>query len=132
MGVAIRKGAPKPDLVTTAGLQAALLNAKRSPTAKAALTGIYIKGLFERLGIAEELKSKIRLGRGAEMVGEGKAEIGITQISEILPVAGADSPARCRRRFSRTPYFRRPSVHARPRADAGRALLKYPEIARRR
>ena len=90
MGVAIRKGAPKPELGTTQAFKQALLKAQTIAYSEGGLTGIYIKGLVERLGIAEELKSKIRFGRGAEMVSEGKAEIGLTQVSEILPVAGAE------------------------------------------
>ena len=87
MGVAIRKGAAKPDLDTTEAFKQALLKAKTIAYSDGGLTGVYIKGLFERLGIAEQIKSKTKHGRGAEMVAEGKAEIGLTQISEILPVA---------------------------------------------
>ena len=57
-------------------------------------TGIYLKGLFERLGIAEQLKSKTKLlppsNPAAHAVANGEAEIGMTQISEILPYAGAE------------------------------------------
>jgi molybdate transport system substrate-binding protein len=90
MGVAIRKGAPKPDLSSTDAFKRALLNAKSIAYSEAGLTGIYLKGLFQRLGLADELSGKIKFGRGAEMVGKGEAEIGLTQISEILPVAGAE------------------------------------------
>ena len=50
-------------------------------------TGIYLKTLFEKLGIADELKSKIKLldGPAGEAVAKGEVEIGLTQISEILP-----------------------------------------------
>jgi len=57
-------------------------------------TGIYLKGLFERLGIAEQLKGKTKLlppsNPAAHAVANGEAEIGMTQISEILPYAGAE------------------------------------------
>ena len=69
MGVAIRKGAPKPEPGTTQASKAAVLKAQTIAYSEGGLTGIYIKGLVERLGIAEELKAKIRFGRGAEMVG---------------------------------------------------------------
>ena len=90
MGVAIRKGAAKPDLATTQAFKQALLNAQTIAYSDGGLSGIYLKGLLERLGIAEQLKSKIRFGRGGEMVGEGKAEIGLTQVSEILSEPGAE------------------------------------------
>src|SRR5882757_1727482 len=90
MGVAIRKGAAKPNLATTQAFKQALLNAQTISYSDGGLSGIYLKGLLERLGIAEQLKSKIRFGRGGEMVGEGKAEIGLTQVSEILSEPGAE------------------------------------------
>ena len=94
MGVAVRKGAGKPDLTTTQAFKQALLSAQTIAYSAGGLSGIYLKGLLERLGIAEQLKSKIRSGRGGEMVGEGKAEIGLTQVSEILsePGAALDGP----------------------------------------
>jgi molybdate transport system substrate-binding protein len=73
-GLAVKRGAPKPDISTTEAF-------KR-------------KGLFERLGIAEQLKSKTKLlppsNPAAQAVANGEAEIGMTQISEILPYAGAE------------------------------------------
>src|SRR5262249_40189148 len=54
--------------------------------------GIYLKDLFVRIGIADAIKDKIRLAptAAAEFVAKGEAEIGMTQISEIISVAGAD------------------------------------------
>jgi molybdate transport system substrate-binding protein len=54
-------------------------------------SGIYLAQLFERLGIADAIKPKAKLKQGgyvAELIANGEAEIGIHQISEILPVAG--------------------------------------------
>jgi molybdate transport system substrate-binding protein len=90
IGIAIRKGLPKPDIGTTDAFKRTLLDAKSIAYSEGGLTGIYLKGLFQRLGIADALKAKTVQGRGAELVGEGKADIGLTQISEILPVAGAE------------------------------------------
>ncbi len=131
MGVAIRKGAPKPDLGTTQAFKQALLKAQTIAYSEGGLTGIYIKGLLERLGIAEELKSKIRFGRGAEMVGEGKAEIGLTQVSEILPVAGAELAGPLPPEIQQYTVF--PAALVR-RSDPGRGrpgAAEIPEIARR-
>ncbi len=90
MGVAIRKGAPKPNLGTAEAFKQALINAKSIAFLEQGITGVYLKGLFQRLDIAEVLKSKIKYVRAGEAVAEGEAEIGITQISEILPVAGVE------------------------------------------
>jgi len=90
-GVAIKKGARKPDISTTDAFKRTVLAAKSIAYVEQGATGIYLKGLFERLGIAEQLKSKTKLVlSAAEAVARGEAEIGFTQISEILPYAGAE------------------------------------------
>jgi molybdate transport system substrate-binding protein len=93
-GMAVRKGAPKPDISTTEAFKRTLLNAQSIAYVEQGGTGIYLKGLLERLGIAEELKAKTKLlpstNPAAHAVANGEAEIGMTQISEILPYAGAE------------------------------------------
>ena len=125
MGVGVRKGAAKPDLGSTQAFKQALLKAQTIAYSDGGLTGIYLKGLFERMGIAEELKPKLRLGRGAEMVGEGKAEIGLTQISEILPVAGAEFAGPLPPEIQQYTIF--PAAIGAPaaQAEAGKGLLKF-------
>jgi molybdate transport system substrate-binding protein len=92
-GVAIRKGAQKPDITTTEAFKRTLLEAKSIAYVEQGATGIYLKSLLTRLGIAEQLKDKTKLLIGvpaAEVVAQGEAEIGMTQISEILPFPGAE------------------------------------------
>lgn len=93
-GVAVKKGAPKPDISTTEAFKRALLEAKSICYVEQGATGIYLKGLLERLGIAEQLRAKTKLlppsNPAAFAVANGEAEIGMTQISEILPYAGAE------------------------------------------
>jgi molybdate transport system substrate-binding protein len=93
-GLAARKGAPKPDISTTEAFKHALLDAKSIAYVEAGATAPYIKSLFERLGIAEEIKPKLKpqptSNPAAKAVANGEAELGITQISEILPYAGAE------------------------------------------
>ena len=125
IGVAVRKGAAKPDLGTTQAFKQALLKAPTIAYSDGGLTGIYLKSLLERLGIAEEVKSKIRLGRGAEMVGEGKAEIGLTQISEILPVAGAELAGPLPPEIQLYTVFPAAIGAAAMHAEAAQALLKF-------
>jgi len=92
IGVAVRKGAPKPDISTTEALKRALLNAKSVGYVEQGTTGIYLKDLLQRLGIAEQLKPKLKLipTAAAAAVERGEVEIGMTQISEILPHPGAE------------------------------------------
>jgi molybdate transport system substrate-binding protein len=133
MGVAIRKGAAKPDLATTQAFRQALLNAQSIAYGDGGLSGIYLKGLLERLGIAEQLKSKIRFGRGGEMVGEGKAEIGLTQISEILSEPGADLAGPLPADIQQYTIFPAAIGAGAAHVEAAQALLKFlksPEAAK--
>ena len=57
---------------------------------KQGLTGTYLKGLFQRMGLTDELKSKTKFARGSEAVAAGEVELGLTQVSEIVPVSGAE------------------------------------------
>jgi molybdate transport system substrate-binding protein len=92
-GVAIRKGAPRPAIATADELKRTLLSARSIAYVGAGATGANMRRLFERFGIAEEMKAKTKLLSGtgaADAVAHGDAELGFTQISEILPVAGAE------------------------------------------
>ncbi|HEV3371226.1 MAG TPA: molybdate ABC transporter substrate-binding protein [Xanthobacteraceae bacterium] len=93
-GLAGRKGAPKPDISTTDAFKRALLDSKSIAYVAAGATAPYILSLFDRLGIAEQVKPKLKpqptSNPAAKAVANGDAELGITQISEILPYAGAE------------------------------------------
>ena len=93
VGVAVKAGAPKPDIGTPEAFRRAMLAAKSIAYARTGASGIIAAKLMERLGIAEQLKDKTKLVDGvpvAEVVAKGEAEIGMQQINVILPVAGAD------------------------------------------
>jgi molybdate transport system substrate-binding protein len=94
IGVMVKAGAPAPDISSVDAFKRALLAAKSvafiDPKAGGS-SGIYIEGLLGRLGIAKEIDAKAVLVHGgavADHVADGEAEIGVHQISEILPVAG--------------------------------------------
>jgi molybdate transport system substrate-binding protein len=93
VGVAVRAGAPKPDISSGDALKRALLAAK-SIAYSSGPSGVYMEGLFRRLGIADEIKPKLKQTQPGNPVGEviarGEAEIGFQQVSELLPVAGID------------------------------------------
>ena len=91
--MAVRKGAPKPDIGTIEGFKRTMLAAKSVVRSAEGTSGIYFDTLLERLGLAEEMRGKIWLGpsgRMAELVASGEAEMAVQQISELLPVTGAD------------------------------------------
>jgi molybdate transport system substrate-binding protein len=93
IGVAVKAGAPKPDLGSADAFKRAMLAAKSVAYSRSGASGIAAAKLMERLGIAEQLKAKTVLVDGvpvAEIVAKGEAEIGLQQINVILPVAGID------------------------------------------
>ena len=94
IGMAVREGAPKPDIATVDALISTLLRAN-SIAYSASVSGDYLtKELLQRLGIADRVLPKCRRIEGGERVGaviaRGEAEIGFQQISELLPVPGID------------------------------------------
>jgi len=89
LGVAVRAGAPKPDISTVEAFKATLLRA-RSITYPSSTTGIYMSTkLFPQLGIAKELAAKSTNANVAAVV-KGDAELAIQPVSELLHVPGAD------------------------------------------
>lgn len=91
VGLAIRPGAPKPDIGSVAALRHTLLQA-RSIAYSDGPSGAYVAALLAKLGIAEEMapKTKLTSEAVAELVARGEAEIGMQQIVAILPVRGAE------------------------------------------
>jgi molybdate transport system substrate-binding protein len=92
IGVAIPKGAPKPDISSVEKLKETLVKAK-SVAYSTGPSGVYLVGLFERLGLTQVLAPKIKSIQGvpvATLVAKGEFEIGFQQVPEILPVPGID------------------------------------------
>lgn len=93
IGMAVRAGAPKPDISSVAALTRALLSAKSVAISSSVSGDYFTNELFPRLGIAEQMMSKTRRS-GGERVGtlitRGDAEVGFQQMSELLPIAGID------------------------------------------
>lgn len=92
IGVAVRVGAPRPDISSGEALKRAVL-AARSIVYSTGPSGIYLARLFERMGISGEIKSKVKQITGeptGAVVARGEAEIGFQQMSELIPVPGID------------------------------------------
>jgi molybdate transport system substrate-binding protein len=93
IGIAVRKGAPKPDVSSPEALKRALLDAKsiaHTAPAGGGVTAAHVMGVFEKLGIAAEVTPKVKLaaggpdGRVSVLVSSGEAEIGLQQVSELM------------------------------------------------
>ena len=97
VGIAVKAGAPKPDISTPEALKRTLLAAKSiaysEPSAGGA-SGVYFAKLLERMGIAEQMKSKTKYpppgGFSANLLMTGEAELAVQQKPELLHVAGAE------------------------------------------
>jgi molybdate transport system substrate-binding protein len=93
VGVAVRAGAPKPDISTTEAVKKTLLGAK-SIGYSTGPSGVYLTGLFGRLGVADAIKSKLKQTPTGVFVGnivaDGTAEIGFQQVSELAHFPGVD------------------------------------------
>jgi len=93
VGVAVKPGTPKPDLSSGDSLKKALLAAK-SVGYSTGPSGVYMQQLFEKMGIADQIKVKAKqTGPGtpvATVIRSGEAEIGFQQVSELIHEAGID------------------------------------------
>jgi molybdate transport system substrate-binding protein len=93
IGIGVRKGAKKPDVSTSDAFRQTMLNVK-SVGLSTGPSGVYLEKLFERLGIADNVKPKVKQipsgGTVAPLVASGEAEIGFQQISEIAHAEGID------------------------------------------
>jgi molybdate transport system substrate-binding protein len=92
VGIAVRAGAPKPDIASADALRRALL-AATGIAYSTGPSGLYLVRLFMRLGIADDIRAKCRQVQGepvGNVVARGEAAIGFQQVSELLPVKGID------------------------------------------
>ena len=128
IGMAVKRGSPKPDISSPEAFIATLL-AARSIGYSASVSGTYLStDLFPRLGIWEELEPRsVRVAseRVGSVVARGEVEIGFQQISEILPIEGADLVGPIPGAFQKVSTFSAGlTTRARNPADA-RALLDF-------
>jgi molybdate transport system substrate-binding protein len=94
IGIMVKAGEPKPDVSTLAAFKQAVLSAKSISyvdPASGGTTGIYLAKLFDQLGIAAEVGAKAKLKHGglvSDLIIGGEAELGLQQMSEIVPIKG--------------------------------------------
>ncbi len=93
VGVAVKAGAPKPDIGSAAAVKNTLLAAK-SVAYSTGPSGVYVQKLFEKLGIADQMKAKSKQTASGTRVGDylvrGEAEIGFQQVAELIHKKGID------------------------------------------
>ena len=92
VGIAVRAGAPKPDIATVEALKAALLGARSIAYSKIGASGVFFAGLIQRLGLADAVNAKanITMGLTAKLAARGEVELAVQQVSELMQVDGVD------------------------------------------
>jgi len=130
VGVVVKEGAPKPDVSTVGAFKDALLAAKSVAyidPASGGSSGVYIDKLLERLGIADQVRPKAKLKKGgyvAERIVSGEAELGLHQISEIVPVKGAALVGPLPKEIQNTTTYAAGLSTLAQNKDAAQALIK--------
>jgi molybdate transport system substrate-binding protein len=128
IGVAVKSGAPKPDISSADAVKRALLATKTVAYSDSA-SGVYVSTeMFEKLGIADAMKDKARKIPATpvgEIVARGDAEIGFQQVSELLPVQGIDIVGQLPSELQKVTVFSAGIASVSKEPDAGKALIKF-------
>jgi len=128
IGVAVKAGAPKPDISSADALKRALLGAKTVAYSDSA-SGVYVSTeMFKKLGIEEEMKGKARQIPATpvgEIVAKGEAEIGFQQISELKPVAGIEIVGPVPAELEKITIFSAGIATVSKEPEAGKALIRF-------
>ena len=128
IGIAVKAGAPKPDISSADALKRALLAAKTVAYSDSA-SGVYVSTeMFQKLGIAEEMKDKARKIPATpvgEIVAHGEAEIGFQQISELKPVQGIEIIGPLPDELQKITVFSAGIATVSKEPEAGKALIKF-------
>jgi len=127
VGVAVRAGARKPDISCGAALKREL-QAATSVVCSLGPSGVYIVGLFQRMGIGDEMKAKTKIVQGepaGAVVARGEAEIAFQQVGELLPVPGIDLVGPLPPDIQKVTVFAAGLHASAQQPDAAKALVKF-------
>ena len=128
VGVAVRAGAPRPDIGSAEAFTRALLGAGSLAYSRAGASGIFFAELIRRLGIADRVAAKatvIPSGLTGELAARGEVEVAIQQVSELLEVPGVDIVGPLPAELDAVTVFSGALFAASPRKGAGLALLRF-------
>jgi len=128
VGVGVKAGAAKPDISTTEALKKSLL-AARSIGYSTGPSGVYVTGLFQRMGIADQIKGKLKQTPTGVFVGNiiasGEAEIGFQQVSELSHFAGVDYIGPLPTEIQQYTMFASGIMAGAKEPEAAKALVKF-------
>jgi molybdate transport system substrate-binding protein len=128
IAVAVRAGKPKPAIDTPEGFRRALVAARSVAHSKTGASGIYFVQLTKRLGMIEELKGRLVAVEGksaGEAVAAGEAELGIQQLSELLPVSGIEIAGLLPGNLQKFTLFEAAALSCSGDKEAATALLQF-------
>ena len=128
VGVGVPKGAPKPDISTTEALKKTLLAAK-SIGYSTGPSGVYMINLFERLGLSDQVRDKLKQTPTGVFVGtiiaSSEVDIGFQQVSEVANFPGVDYVGPLPAEVQQTTVFSSGIAADAKEADMARALVKF-------
>jgi molybdate transport system substrate-binding protein len=127
-GVAVRTGAPKPDISTPEALKKALLAAKSVGYSQGP-SGVHFMSVLARLGIADQVKAKgvvPPLGtRVGTLIAKGEAEIGVQQITELIQIPGIDFVGPLPKELQANIVYATATPTSAKERDAAAALVRF-------
>jgi molybdate transport system substrate-binding protein len=128
VGVAVRTGLPKPDISSSEALKKAVLAAK-SVAYSSGPSGFYLADLFKKMGIADQIKDKVKQTPSgvqvAEVVARGEADLGFQQVSELLHAKGIDYLGPLPPDIQHITVFSADLHTAAPAPEAAKGLVKF-------
>ncbi len=128
VGVAVRSGLPRPDISSGDAVKRAVLSA-RSVAYSSGASGFYLAELFKKMGIADQIKDKVKQPASGVQIGElvarGDADLGFQQVSELLHVKGIDYLGPLPSDIQKITVFSVGLHAAAPAPDAAKALVKF-------
>ena len=127
IGVAVKRGAPKPDIGTVEAFKQTMLKAKSVTYLKEGASTIHLRKLFDQLGITDAIKAKAVETDGekvSELVAEGKVELGLIVIPNIMSVPGAELVGPLPAEINSIVMFTAGVSAASPNQQAARELIK--------
>ena len=128
IGIAVKAGAPHPDIATSEAVKRALLAAKSVAYSDSA-SGVYVSTeMFDKLGIKDAMKDKgqmIPATPVGDIIAKGEAELGLQQISELKPVKGIDILGPLPDDLQKITVFSAGIATVAKEPDAGKALISY-------
>jgi molybdate transport system substrate-binding protein len=128
VGVAVRVGAPRPDIGSAEAFVRTLLDAASIAYSRAGASGIFFAALIRRLGIADQVNTKATVipgGLTGELAARGEVELAVQQVSELMEVPGIDVVGPLPPELQEVTVFSGGLFAASPRRTAGMALLRF-------